>query len=236
VTAGTVSGNTISGGTVTGAQVTAGTITGVTITGNTISGGTVSGGLVTGGTVSSAYVSAGTISGALVSGGTVSGVIMSGGNIQNGTISGAMMSGGTVTVQTTLLFDYGGVEHGRLNYGTAEEAFVFNFNKGLTIYGGSGGDPKYVMIRADGSGQTGLQAGSGGTVSLYQSDGAGLSLRGGESYFTGLLNTDSVRPRSSHLKELGDSSYGWRYLYLSDGTDEWRISINTSGVISTTKV
>jgi hypothetical protein len=45
-----------------------------------------------------------------------------------------------------------------------------------------------------------------------------------------------AKPAATNTWDLGGTINAWRYLYLSDGTDEWRIQINTSGVLTTTKV
>lgn len=43
-------------------------------------------------------------------------------------------------------------------------------------------------------------------------------------------------PVTTNSYSLGDTTHAWQHLFLHDGTDEWRISINTSGVLTTTKV
>ena len=49
-------------------------------------------------------------------------------------------------------------------------------------------------------------------------------------------STQNITPNTSGNLDLGDGTHGWRYLYLHDGTDEWRVSINTGGTLVTTKI
>ena len=218
MTAGTVSASRVSGGTVTGSLVTAGTVsgsqvTGGTVTGGQITGGTITGSRVTGGTVTGNLVTAGTITSNQITGGTITAAQLSG-----GTVSGGLVSGGTVT-------------GGQITGGTVSGAVI----SGGTVLGGyiSGGTVTGVSIFA---------VGGGGTISpAYITFGTI-----GQMYITSGTTDNQVigqfnmyqhtTPQTTNTWDLGNTTRGWRYLYLHDGTDEWRIQINTSGVLTTTKV
>jgi len=43
-------------------------------------------------------------------------------------------------------------------------------------------------------------------------------------------------PGATNVCALGNSTTAFKELYLHDGTDEWKVTINTSGVLTTTKV
>ena len=215
---GTVTGNLITGGTITGNQVTGGTITAAQL-----SGGTITGGLMTAGTVSASRVSGGTVTGNLVTAGTITSNQITGGTItaaqlSGGTVSGGLVSGGTVT-------------GGQITGGTVSGAVI----SGGTVLGGyiSGGTVTGVSIFA---------VGGGGTISpAYITFGTI-----GQMYITSGTTDNQVigqfnmyqhtTPQTTNTWDLGNTTRGWRYLYLHDGTDEWRIQINTSGVLTTTKV
>ncbi|MEN6429728.1 MAG: hypothetical protein ABFC80_02640 [Coriobacteriales bacterium] len=69
------------------------------------------------------------------------------------------------------------------------------------------------------------------TVIGYAAIGGGSNtVRLGNSSVTAWL------PGATNKAALGDATTAFMALYLSDGTDEWRVTINTSGTLVTTKV
>lgn len=45
-----------------------------------------------------------------------------------------------------------------------------------------------------------------------------------------------IIPTTTNARALGSSTRGYKELYLHDGTDEWKVTVNTSGTLVTTKV
>jgi hypothetical protein len=45
-----------------------------------------------------------------------------------------------------------------------------------------------------------------------------------------------IVPMTTNARALGSSTKAYRELYLHDGTDEWKVTIGTDGVLATTKV
>lgn len=69
------------------------------------------------------------------------------------------------------------------------------------------------------------------TVIGYGAIGGGSNtVRLGNSSVTNWL------PGATNVCALGNSTTAFKELYLHDGTDEWKVTINTSGVLTTTKV
>lgn len=64
---------------------------------------------------------------------------------------------------------------------------------------------------------------------------SGANFDGG-TIWTSANFANDLLPDGSGLYSLGNSTKAWRYLYLYDGADEWRVEINSSGSIVTTKV
>ena len=175
--------------------------------------GVVAASRLIGGTITGNLVTAGTITSNQITGGTITAAQLSG-----GTVSGGLVSGGTVT-------------GGQITGGTVSGAVI----SGGTVLGGyiSGGTVTGVSIFA---------VGGGGTISpAYITFGTI-----GQMYITSGTTDNQVigqfnmyqhtTPETTNTWDLGNTTRGWRYLYLHDGTDEWRIQINTSGVLTTTKV
>jgi len=69
------------------------------------------------------------------------------------------------------------------------------------------------------------------TVIGYAAIGGGSNtVRLGSAFVTNWL------PGATNVCALGNSTTAFKELYLHDGTDEWKVTINTSGVLTTTKV
>lgn len=266
VSQGTISAAAITGGTISGGQISGGTINGAVFTGGTVSQGTISaaaitGGQITGGTVSGALVSGGTVSGALVSGGTFSGGTTSGGTIStsrmtSGTITGALLSGNTLQAAGgTVEIANSGLEFKTLTTAWPNPANILWSNAG-TIYAhettlktgslvwniksigeNAGNDSSQYDRQIWGAGNNATDVRQTATYwGFHHVQTAGdlevVRMQRTETLFN--CNVLSASSAANHT--LGDTTHAWRYLYLYDGTDEWRIAINTSGSIVTTKV
>lgn len=254
---------TASQGTFSG-SVTASQISGGTVTGGLISGGTVSGAVFTGGTVTQGTVSAATINGGTVTGSHISGGTITGGQISGGTVTGALLSGGTVSLSGgTLTISASGINNNQSGtagvYSDTSPLFT-RLNTNGTVLGYTGmyvsgvtaqsytrlgresspflagnhevrvaGHPfaPYDYIRFVIDGSFGVYFDFEGTKQFEVSN-----LGGSGSVVVGY----NTLPRATNAIDLGDSTHAYRYLYLHDGTDEWRIAINSSGVLTTTKV
>ena len=261
ISAGTISGAQISGGTITGSTITANTISGGTVTGARISGGTVTGGFVSGGTVSGGFITGGTVSGGFISGGTVSSGIVSGGTvtgsrISGGTVTGSLVSGGTVTGASisaaggTVTLNNSGLQFSDGIEDVINPARAQWVRSGtvLSSLGAYYVTPPFNNIvletrvgvsgSHDGEYRTRV-VGSAGTSQMYQFESGWDYYIGGTAQFgidSSQVVTKRVRPILTNAYDLGESTFAYRYLYLSDGTDEWRIQIDTSGNLVTTKV
>jgi hypothetical protein len=53
---------------------------------------------------------------------------------------------------------------------------------------------------------------------------------------SGNLILQTVTPVTTNAYQLGDATHGYKKLVLHDGTDEWEVTVNTSGALVTTKV
>jgi hypothetical protein len=237
VSASTITGGTVTGGFITGGTVNAAQMVGGTITAGRFSGGTISAAVFTGGTTT-----AGTISASVISGGTVSSSLFSGGTVNLG-------SGSVVMTSTGLSYTQSGTAG---VYSDTNPTFIKMSNAGSVVWY----DGSYVSgvvvhatenigIQATLQGEKIIQANGGVFGSQYSKytqneNGWTFNVNGGNR----MLITDgtvtaggAVEPdASSNNRVLGGTTRGWRYLYLYDGTDEWRIEINTSGVLVTTKM
>ena len=101
-----------------------------------------------------------------------------------------------------------------------------------------GGTDNYARVDAVGVGSAVLELVAGATQVLVRSQyndvyfNCGV-ISGGTPNWS---QYNDVKPPNSTAYSLGASNAAWRYLYMSDGTDEWRIEINTSGALVMTKV
>lgn len=251
MTAAQIVGGTITGGVFSGGNVSQGTISAAQITGGTVSGAVFSGGTVSQGTISAAQISGGTVTGGRISGGTVSGALVSA-----GTVSGAIMSGGTVTGATvnaasgTIAIDSGGIKFSSLTDSWPNPANILWQNAGTTyayqttvITGG-------IVWQIDSVGWNNSNDGNQHTQTVYGAGGnETVVFQTATGWRWAITNSDKlaidnanqtasthVRPVTSGTLALGDATHAWRYLYIFDGTDEWRISINTGGTLVATKV
>lgn len=226
-------------------SVTASRISGGTVTGNVISGNTVTGG---------------TVSGAVVSGGTVTGAVFTGGTVTQGTISAATISGGTVTgsffTAGSASFASGNVllsSTGMTNIATGS----FNSGDNTNIKWTQSGTPiAEVTGYYNAGGYLYLAAGKFNSI-LGQTKISTYGNTTGYSVLNAYPNTFaftfeenpvlnitssaitpfvSIVPQTTNAVDIGSTTRAIKHLYLSDGTDEWRVSINSSGVLVTTLV
>lgn len=255
ITNGSLDSSLILGGTMTAAQIVGGTITGGVFTGGNVSQGTIAAARINGGTVSGALISGGTFSGGTTSGGTISAARMNGGTISGGLVSGGTINSAYITGQTggtsTFYLDTTG-----LHLNAAADARNIRWEQGGTIIASiftqySGG--VVTTTETTGLGSTSLSHAKRTRVrfndttysELYQTPASWSFRRGADPSWNTkfqIADTENVsyvkfRPDVSATNtELGDSTHAWRYLYLYDGTDEWRISISSTGQLLTTKV
>ena len=133
---------------------------------------------------------------------------MSGGLVSGGTVTGGQITGGTVS---GAVISGGTVLGGYISGGTVTGVSIFAVGGGGTI------SPAYITF---------------GTIGqMYITSGTT------DNQVIGQFNMyQHTTPETTNTWDLGNTTRGWRYLYLHDGTDEWRIQINTSGVLTTTKV
>lgn len=239
-------------GTVSAAQVSGGTVTGALISGNNItasivSGGTVSGALVSGGTVTGGLISGGTVSGSYISGGSADFV---GGSVQIHPTQGInfRVSDGFSTSTTPSFVRWknnsdrtytymGAYSNGAIANGSA----IFAIRTATT-----GGDDygainllsqKWVSNSVRDTTEAWLQPGwfylnVDGVTSYTGAGNAGdLNVLPGS-----ILINNNLLPVYNNDISLGTPNYAYTALYLSDGTDEWKITINSSGVLQTVKV
>lgn len=221
VTASALSGNTVTGGTISGAVVSGGTVTGAVFTGGT----------VTQGTVSAATISGGTVSGALVSGGTVTGSLISvvGGSVALNNSSGLIIrsqGGWSATDSKSIKFTDGTNTVAAVG---ATDSAILNMQAG-------------VFGVKEGAIETFLTGTAGHTSNFHQHTDYFIFYIDSIPYikldsFTGttISYKNFVPDDSANNRQLGDSTHGFRYLYLKDdnGTVR-RVSINTSGVLTVT--
>lgn len=212
------------------------------------------------GTVSASQIVGGTVTGGLVSGGTVSGGLISG-----GTVTGALVTGGTVTVAggSVRLDDQNGIrfDAGASYVVGAVNPHFIKWNVGTTNYtfiGGEGsgsdatldfraGDTNSIrgLIRlnaysASGSNYSNLDFRPGAILFLPQGTAGGYNnpvLSGLFNIFDGSVTSFvDICPGYTNSTFLGGTTEAFKALFLSDGTDEWKITINSSGSLVTTKV
>jgi hypothetical protein len=227
--------------------------------------GTVSASTITGGTVTGSRISGGTVSGGLVSGGTITGALVTAGTVSGGTVSGAVVTGGTVTVAggSVRLDDQNGIrfDAGASYVVGAVNPHFIKWNVGTTNYsfiGGEGsgtistldfraGDVSAItgLIRfnayaASGSNYSNLDFRPGAILFLPQGATNGYDnpvLSGLFNIFQGSVTSFvDICPGYTNSTFLGGTTNAYKALFLSDGTDEWKITINSSGVLQTVKV
>lgn len=233
VSASTLTGNTISAGTVTGNLVSGGTVTGALVTAGTVSGNVVSGGTVTG-----SKVIGGTVTGGLVSGGTVSGAIVTGGTVQSASGNVYLDSGG-LNLVTTGSYTYGDQRNIKWRSsvgGSIAVELASSWNSTFAEFWVQAGYPnsRYGIIHqsaynSSGFGYTEIQQYP--TQITYLIDGnSKIQL---DTNFTSWVNI--IPDNSANNRQLGDSTHGFRYLYLKDDNGSVRrVSINSSGVLTVT--
>lgn len=216
-------------GSVTASQITGGTVIGAVFTGGTVTQGTVSAAAINGGTITGGYITGGTVTGALVTGGTVS---SASGNVyldslgfnivspsslsvgDNRNIKWRRTSGGTVTGEISTVWD-GSIANMYITAG------LFNAEYGIT------------RIRSFDNASSNYS-----NYEQYPSqyDWQFVSTMKMRLTSTELVTAVNVRPDSSaNNRNVGDASYGYRYLYLKDDNGNVRrVSINSSGVLTVT--
>jgi len=202
------------------------------------------------GSVTASQISGGTVSGGLVSGGTVSGGSVISSFILGGTISAA---GGQILLDESRMKFIAPVAWGfgtptLLEWQTASGGTVAQ----ITSLGSGNISQMYQIIGTAGQAQGnyylrvyGTALGTVGDYSQMEMSNTGISmkvLRNAVNYTPttfapGTILTDgNVYPLFSNSDALGNATHAWTALYLHDGTDEWRITINSSGVLQTVKV
>jgi hypothetical protein len=201
------------------------------------------------GSVTASQISGGTVTGGQISGGTVTGALVTGGTLT--------AFGGSVSISDTLgvnlicaagtsnfddqrfirwrnqTSDAVAAQIGAASTVNANEMYLFSGTAGtinsslyMRAYGtidGTAGDYSTWGVRNDIVFLDMVRSGIQVTNPIII--GAGSVVTGG-----------SVYPRSSNVYSLGGTANAWTALYLHDGTDEWRVTINTSGVLTTVKV
>ena len=212
------------------------------------------------GTVSAASVVGGTISGALVSGGTVSGGTVTGAYINGGSAS---FAGGSINFDVTQGIDF--IVADWVSIGTVPSYIRWKNNAGRT-YGYIGMrydtdttttsfDLKTATSGGEDDGQINMQSQkwtsnvltSYGAMRIYPGAcsfiASGTLVFPGGSFasdqltvYSGSVTAVNMIPRDTNAHALGTTTNAWKALYLHDGTDEWKITINTSGVLQTVKV
>ena len=227
---GTVSASTVNGGTVTGAVFTGGTVSQGTVSAATINGGTITGALVSAGTVSGVLVSGGTVSGALVSGGTVTGGLIS---VVGGSV--VLNNSNGLTIRTQSSFDLNDSRSVKFSDGTSNVASLGSGNTGyVTLAGGIFGSKQggfSTVIRGTTDYSYIMQ--DPNSFAFWINDVLYFSSNNITQAFT--VHKKLIPVDSSSNLTIGDSTNGFRYLYLKDdnGTVR-RVSINTSGVLTVT--
>ena len=240
-----------------------GTVTASTITASTLSGGTVSGGYITGGTVTGGYISGGTITGAYVSGVTIDGGHINGGTISTVgghiTLSDAngfrMYNGntysGNVYPEDLQFVDSGGTVIGYIQTLAVDSVMRIKCNSDmwldpggdLLIYGDvnfrrhivSNIEPSVGFTYRLGSTSRRWEIVYTQSVDLENLFSSTLRVESGTISMYGVINSHVI-PHGDNFDTLGDSLRGWKELYLSDGFGPWKIEVNTSGALITTKM
>lgn len=261
---GTVSGGTVMAGTLTGNVITSGTITGNyisagTISGNQISGGTINGSQITGGTITAGLFSGGTVSGAVFTGGTVTQGTISAATINGGTITAGLFTGGTVNGGTVtgsyisaasgnVILDSNGMSISAPSSYTGNRAIKWN-SSGTTYSSVSGYFGAGIATLDFISGISSTNEGrinfttynTTGNYSFFRmypqshefwmNSSIELQLIPG----TVVVHSNLAPNDTASNLQLGDSTHGFRYLYLKDDNGNVRrVSINTSGVLTVT--
>lgn len=226
-------------GTVTASALNGNTITGGTISGNLISGGTITGAVFSGGTVSQ-----GTISAATISGGTILAGLFSGGTVSGGTVTGSYVSAASGNV----ILDSDGVSINAPTSYTGNRAI--KWKNSSTTYSSLSG------FYGSGTATLDLTAGISSTnagrifLTAYNTNSNYSYFRMYPDSYEFWMNSTTqlvifpgtimpyanIIPQDSSLNlQLGDSTRGFRYLYLKDDNGSIRrVSINTSGVLTVT--
>lgn len=246
-------------GSVTASQISGGTVTGGLVSGGTVSGAVFTGGTVTQGTISAATISAATISGGTVTGSQISGVTITGGQISGGTVTGALLSGGTVSLSGgTLTLSASGINNNQSGtagvYSDTNPLFI-RLNTNGTVIGYTG---MYVSgVTAISYTKIGLETSpflaathevrvAGHPFSSYDymrlyidgSNGFYFDVEGANRMIVNndiIAGANVIADLSSNNRTLGDSTHGFRYLYLKDDNGNVRrVSINSSGVLTVT--
>jgi hypothetical protein len=266
ISGGTVSGGYINGGTIVSAQLSGGTVTGGRFNAGTVYGGSITATSLYAADLSGNTITGGTISGVLITGNTVSGGTVSGGYISGGTVSGSdiFAVGGSVSITTGGLgLTASGTSAptswnkmhwwsagtttayviGYVDTGASEFVTEVHTNSSGAYYGrvSLAASNAYVTVGGSLGAIEMLPGGTAGTVSVYGNAAVQHSLSVSGTAYTAYLSVSqtvasSLVPNTTGANSLGDSTRAWRYLYLSDGTDEWRIAIDTYGLISSTKM
>lgn len=212
------------------------------------------------GTVSASTITGGTVSGALVTGGTVSGGTITGAYINGGS---AAFAAGSITFNATQGIDF--LVADWVSIGTVPSYIRWKNNAGRTYgYIGMRYDPdttttsfdlKTATSGGEDDGQINMQSQkwtgnsltSYGALRVYPGAcsfiASGTLVFPGGSFasdqltvYSGSVTSVNMIPRDTNAHALGTTTSAWKALYLHDGTDEWKITINTSGVLQTVKV
>lgn len=256
VFSGSISASQITGGTVSGGVISGGTVTGSFITGGTVSGGTVQGAYFrTAGTELAISDSVGL---SFLTG--TAGLENSSVNWKSGgTIVGKMITQRDTSVTANYFHisaeDTPGYQ-GRVQleaYGKSGEGdSVLLVSPGtikltagdgtadILMYGTNVGVAAHVYPLSNGAYNMGLDGGFRWANVATNQMLAGTVTAGTVVSLSGAGSPCAMAghwvPSATNTYYLGDSTRAWQHLFLHDGTDEWRISINTSGVLTTTKV
>lgn len=254
-----IAGNSIHTNELYGNLIQAGTINGVlingnTLSGNTISGGTITGGQIVGGTITSGVLNSGTINASVFNTSSFNTGTVNSGQIVGGTITGALVTGGTVSSASgNVYLDSVGlnlIATGSYSYGDQRNI------KWRSSVGGS------IVVEAASSwngtyAEYWLQAGFPnfryGIIhhAAYNNSGFGYSeIQQYPTQLTYMIDGNSkfqvdnsavttwvnlIPDSSANNRQLGDSTHGFRYLYLKDDSGNVRrVSINSSGVLTVT--
>lgn len=115
---------------------------------------------------------------------------------------------------------------------TTGDITAFGYQAGRYLADGSTGNvtsSKGIYIGYDSKASA---AGAANEIAIgYNAIGGGSNtVRLGSALVTAWL------PGATNVCALGNSTTAFKELYLSDGTDEWKVTVNTSGVLTTTKV
>ena len=198
------------------------------------------------GTVTAAAITGGTVTGALISGGTVTGGLLSGGTVNGATIIAA---DGAVTINSDGLVltaaqdanydkhwvrwtDGGTVVAGIAAYPNTGEYYSLDT---IGIQGTANGR-KTIICRGTANLSAIRQTPDQivldvGLLNMLQVDYGAVSVQNGN-----FSVQRSLLPTVTNGPALGTTTLAYKALFLSDGTDEWKITINTSGVLTTLKV